>query len=162
MNEVEIRAWVESTSTLITPKMPLDSGEMDHIAKCLHHIDRWYHEDFPISDFLTAVVQNNFCEASVRADDTNRKAFYLYALFLHNHIPSGYAIKAQLQKTHTESKVLEQLKVLAELEKILPSVVAVFNIPEVADHIPFGLKDQIAEYAFSNKANRLVSILEGK
>ena len=93
MNEADIRKWVESSATLM-PNIPLDSDEMDHIAMCLHHIYRWYHEDYPIGDFLTAVVREQFSEACIRADDINRKALYLYALFLANKLPLGYRRKA--------------------------------------------------------------------
>jgi len=93
MNETDIRQWVESNAKSM-PKIPLDSNEMDHIAMCLHHIYRWYHEDYPIGDFLTAVVKNQFSEACFQADDINRKAFYLYALFLANKLPIDYIKKA--------------------------------------------------------------------
>jgi len=61
----------------------------------MHHIYRWYHKDYPIGDFLTAVVRNDFTEACFQADDINRKAFYLYALFLANKIPMDYRMKAK-------------------------------------------------------------------
>tara|TARA_Y100000310_G_scaffold246164_2_gene251297 strand:- start:1685 stop:1945 length:261 start_codon:yes stop_codon:yes gene_type:complete len=72
--------------------------ELDHIARCMYHIHRWYHEDYPLGDFLTAVVQDKLTEACFRADDINRKALYLYALFLVNKINYDYREKARAMK----------------------------------------------------------------
>lgn len=96
--ESDIRRWVESTAEAFMPNIELTSAEFDHIAMCMYHIDRWYHEGYPIGDFLTAVVRNEFSEACIRADDTNRKVLYLYALFLANKLPHDYRKKA-LAKT---------------------------------------------------------------
>jgi len=90
MKQSEVRQWVEDQAD----SWMLDLDELAHIAMCLHHIWQWYFEGRPLGDFLTAVVQDKFAEACVRADDVNRKAFYLYALFLHNKIGSDYREKA--------------------------------------------------------------------
>ena len=76
------------------PEIPLSFDELDHISMCMEHIYRWYYEGYPIGSFLTAVVRNDFGEACFKADDTNRKALYLYALFLANKIPFDYRKKA--------------------------------------------------------------------
>ncbi|KKN62618.1 hypothetical protein LCGC14_0510290 [marine sediment metagenome] len=87
MNELEIRHWVGSNASSLMPETNFTPEELDHIAMCIEHLYRWYSEGYPIGDFLTAVAQNNFSEACFRADDTNRKALYLYALFLANKVP---------------------------------------------------------------------------
>ena len=89
----DVRQWLERNVSLM-PDLELDAKELDHVAMCMHHIYRWYQEDYPIGDFLKAVVKNDLCEAFFRADDANRKSLYLYALFLHNKLPADYRKKA--------------------------------------------------------------------
>ncbi|KKN03093.1 hypothetical protein LCGC14_1111200 [marine sediment metagenome] len=93
MEQSEVRAWLQDNATM-QPNIELAPAELDHIAMCMHHIWQWYFEGRPLGDFLTAVVQDKFAEACVRADDVNRKAFYLYALFLANKIGFNYRDKA--------------------------------------------------------------------
>ncbi len=93
MEESEVRQWVEQNATL-QPNIELTPKELDHIAMCMHHIWQWYFEGRPLGDFLTAVIQDKFAEACVRADDVNRKALYLYALFLANKVGQDYIEKA--------------------------------------------------------------------
>ena len=93
MTEEEVRQWVEQNTTL-QPGMALAPEELDHIAMCMHHIWQWYFEGRPLGDFLTAVVQDKFAESCFRADDVNRKALYLYALFLSNKVGYDYRDKA--------------------------------------------------------------------
>lgn len=94
MNQDDIRQWVETNAKGLIYNMEFTSDEVDHISMCMHHIYRWYYEGYPIGDFLTSVVRNDFSEACLRADDINRKALYLYALFLSNKIPFDYRTKA--------------------------------------------------------------------
>lgn len=94
MDEAIIRQWVEQNAKGLMPEMGFIPEELDHVAMCLHHIYRWYHEGYPIGDFLTSIVQNDFSEACFHADDINKKALYLYALFLANKIPFDYREKA--------------------------------------------------------------------
>lgn len=93
MEQSEIRTWLEANAKLM-PDTAFASDELDHVAMCMHHLYRWYHEGYPIGDFLTAVVKNDFTEACFQADDTNRKAFYLYALFVANKISLEHRKKA--------------------------------------------------------------------
>ena len=93
MEESDIRQWVEA-NTVLQPEIRLTPKEVGHIAMCLHHIWLWYFEGRPLGDFLTAIVQDKFAEACIRADDVNRKALYLYALFLANKITLTYRKKA--------------------------------------------------------------------
>uniref|UniRef100_A0A6M3LNZ9 Uncharacterized protein n=1 Tax=viral metagenome TaxID=1070528 RepID=A0A6M3LNZ9_9ZZZZ len=95
MNESDIRKWVEDNAKYNEILLRLTSDELDHIAMCMHHIYRWCEEDYPIGGFLTAVVRNDFTETCFKADDVNRKALYLYALFLANKIPFDYRKKAE-------------------------------------------------------------------
>lgn len=95
MDEAEIRQWVEANARGLMPDTQWADGDLDHIAMCMHHIYRWYHEGYPIGDFLTAVVRDEFSSACFRADGTNKKALYLYALFLANKIPYDYRLKAR-------------------------------------------------------------------
>ncbi len=95
MEYTDIRSWVESNAAFFMPNEKFSSEELDHIAKCLHHIYLWYHEDYPIGHFLTAVVHNDFSTACIRADDINIRALVLYAQFLGNKIPFNYRDKAE-------------------------------------------------------------------
>ena len=103
MNESDIRYWVEQNADGLMLDADFTSREFDHIAMCMHHIYMWYHDGYPIGDFLTAVVRNDFSKACFQADDVNRKALYLYALFLANRIPGDYREKA-LGKKKEEAK----------------------------------------------------------
>ncbi len=101
LNQNDIQKWVDANARgLMTTQFTDD--EIGHISMCMHHIYRWYHEGYPIGHFLTAVVRNDFSLACVKADDTNRKALYLYALFLANKIPGDYRQKALGVKEETE------------------------------------------------------------
>jgi len=90
MNLSDIRQWVEENAKGLMPDTGFTPDELDHLAKCMHHITMWYHENYPIGRFLTAVVKNDFTEACFQADNINRKALYLYALFLANKLPYDY------------------------------------------------------------------------
>jgi len=94
MEQSDIRQWVEANAKGLMPEIPLSPDEVEHVSMCLEHILKWYHEGYPIGHFLTAVVKNDFSGACIRADDVNRKALYLYALFLANKIPFDYRDKA--------------------------------------------------------------------
>jgi len=95
MDGQKIREWVESNARGLLPQMLFADDEIDHIAMCMHHIYRWYHEGYPIGHFLNAVVKNDFMTACVKADVINQKALYLYALFCANKIPGDYREKAK-------------------------------------------------------------------
>jgi len=101
MNRMDIEKWVASNAMGLMSEIPLSPDEVRHISMCMEHITKWYYEDYPIGDFLTAVVRNDFTEACFHADDINRKAFYLYALFLANKIPADWRMKAMGVKYET-------------------------------------------------------------
>jgi len=101
IDENQIKDWVKINASGLMPDIPLQENEIEHITMCLDHLVKWYYEDYPIGNFLTAVVKNDFTEACFQADGTNRKSLYLYALFLANKLPFDYRIKAnpKLAKT---------------------------------------------------------------
>lgn len=94
MDRDKIRNWVTQNAEGLMPDIPFTPNELDHISMCMEHILKWYYEDYPIGDFLTSVVKNDFCEACYHADNVNRRALYLYAIFLANKIPFDYKDKA--------------------------------------------------------------------
>ncbi len=93
LNQDDIQKWVASNARGLMTTQFTDY-EIEHISMCMEHIYKWYHEGYPLGHFLTHVVRNEFSEACVQADDTNRKALYLYALFCANKIGSDYRDKA--------------------------------------------------------------------
>ncbi len=87
----EIRQWVESNATMMPETFRFAPDELDHVAMCMEHIQEWYYGRRPdLGNFLRAVVRNDFRVACTRADDVNRRALYLYALFVFNKIPADY------------------------------------------------------------------------
>ena len=94
LEENAIRDWVEQNARGLMPETQFTDDELAHIAMYMYHVYRWYHEGYPLGGFLTAIVQDKFTEACFRADDINRKALYLYALFLANKIGYDYRKKA--------------------------------------------------------------------
>ncbi len=97
MDVKELRDWVKSNAEALMPEIPLAEEEIDHITMCMQHIYLGYMEGHPLGRFLTAVVRNNFSEACVEADTANRKALYLYALFLANKLGADYREKAKVE-----------------------------------------------------------------
>jgi len=85
----DIRAYVEDNN-----EPGLNSNEVDHVAMCMEHISKWYYEDYPLGDFLTAVVNNDLINAVFTADDVNKKALKLYAWFLTWKLPADWRKKA--------------------------------------------------------------------
>ncbi len=89
MDFAAIRKYAEDNN-----EPQLTSEELDHVAMCMEHIQKWYYEDYPLGHFLTAVVNNNLVEAVFHADDTNIKALKLYAWFLTWNLPADWRTKA--------------------------------------------------------------------
>ncbi len=90
MSYTEIREYLERNNgeTYLTP------DELDHVAMCCESISKWYHEDYPLGSFLSAVVRNDLIQAVFLADDINLKALKLYAWFLTWNIPDDWRQKA--------------------------------------------------------------------
>ncbi len=95
VDTVAVRKWVESNAKLI-PSVSFTADELDHISMCAEHLLRHYLDGYPVGDFLTAVTKNDFLDACFQADDTNRKALYLYALFIVNKIPASMRRTARI------------------------------------------------------------------
>jgi len=89
MNRHEIWEYLEANN-----EPHLTSEELNHVAMCCHHIWKWYYEDNPIGDFLTAIVRNDLLGAIFKADDINIKALKLYAYFLAWEMPGDWRSKA--------------------------------------------------------------------
>ena len=90
MTLTEIRKYVGDNNE---PKLRPD--ELDHVAMCMEHIQKWYYEDYPLGSFLTAIVNNDLMGAVFQADEINLRALKLYAWFLTWNLPSDRRKKAQ-------------------------------------------------------------------
>ena len=93
MTYEEIRQYAEDNN-----EPGLTSEELDHVAMCMEHIQKWYYEGYPLGHFLTAVVNNNLMEAVFRADAVNIRALKLYAWFLTWNLPADWRQKNNLAK----------------------------------------------------------------
>ena len=76
------------------------SGRVTHVAMCMHHIYLWHmridgHEQ-GLGGFLTAVIRNDFMDACLRADSTNRVVLSLYARFLRTVAPKDYKVQRKV------------------------------------------------------------------
>ena len=92
MEYSEIRKYAENNNEPnLTPE------ELDHVAMCMEHIQRWYYEDYPLGSFLTAVVNNNLIGAVFSADGINIRALKLYAWFLTWNMPADWQVKAKVK-----------------------------------------------------------------
>jgi len=85
MDYTEIREYAERNN-----EPGLNSEELDHVAMCMEHIQKWYYEDYPLGDFLTAVVRNDLMGAVFQADDVNIGALKMYAWFLTWNLPADW------------------------------------------------------------------------
>ena len=83
-----IKEWVKDNAEGLMPETHFTPDELEHITMCCNHLFEWATLDRPLGNFLTAVKDNNFWKACTKADDTNRRALYLYAMFMLNWIPA--------------------------------------------------------------------------
>ena len=83
-----IKEWVKDNADSLMPETHFTGEELDHITMCCEHLFQWATEGRPIGGFLTAIANNNFREACIQADDVNRRALYLYAIFMFNRMPA--------------------------------------------------------------------------
>ncbi len=90
MTLAEIRKYIEDNNE---PNLKPD--ELDHVAMCMEHIQKWYYEDYPLGSFLTAIVSNDLIGAVFKADYINLKALKLYAWFLIWNLPSDWRKKTK-------------------------------------------------------------------
>ncbi len=82
-----IREWVFENAEGLMPDQHFAEEELAHITMCCEHLFEWATKERPLGDFLSAIRDNNFIEACIRADDVNRKGLYLYAMFMLNRMP---------------------------------------------------------------------------
>jgi len=90
MNHEEIRQYAK-----VNNEPGLNSNELDHVAMCMEHIQKWYYEDYPLGSFLKSVVRNDLVQACFRADDVNLKALKMYAYFLTWELPADWRVKGK-------------------------------------------------------------------
>ena len=90
MDYTEIREYVERNN-----EPNLNSDELDHVAMCMEHISKWYYKDYPLGDFLTAIIRNDLIGACFHADNINIKALKLYAWFLTWNLPADWREKGK-------------------------------------------------------------------
>ena len=111
LDSLRIREWVVSNVKLM-PDVNTTLDDLDHIVNCLEHLYHHYTAGSPIGDFLSAVADNNLAEAVVRADDVNRKALYLYVLFLANELPYSWVLaRRKSEKALRELQAKEKVSV---------------------------------------------------
>ncbi len=82
------KEWVKDNAEGLIPDTHFAPDELEHITTMCEHLHEWATEGRPLGSFLTAVVNNDLIEANVRADDVNRRALYLYVMFMLNRIPA--------------------------------------------------------------------------
>lgn len=82
------KEWVTDNAQGLMPDQHFTEEELAHITMCCEHLFEWATHDRPVGHFLTAIVNNNFIEACIQADDVNRRALYLYAMFMLNRMPA--------------------------------------------------------------------------
>ena len=83
-----IKEWVKDNAEGLMPEVMFTAEDLEHITMCCEHLYEWATLDRPLGSFLTAITDNNFRLACILADDVNRKALCLYAMFMLNRIPA--------------------------------------------------------------------------
>lgn len=78
--------WIRDNSSDISWKI----DDIDHVIDCFESIYNWYEKGWVPGGFLTAVLKNDLKMACFLADHVNRPNLYLYAMFLHWHMPHNY------------------------------------------------------------------------
>ena len=68
----------------------MDIESLQHVAECCHALVEWSHGQRTLGDFLIAVVENKLTEAVYMADETNRRALWLYPAFIREVAPVGW------------------------------------------------------------------------
>ena len=92
MDRAQIEVWVK-TNLKLMPEQHFSEEDIQHIVMCCDHLAQWDRgEGAGLGHFLTAVWENNFVRACTRADGVNRRALYLYAMFMLNHTSEGEKI----------------------------------------------------------------------
>ncbi len=94
LNADDIQRWVRRQEEA----KRLTGDEFDHVVFCLHKIYKHAAENAVIEKFLSAVLKNDFIEAGLFADETNRKVLSLYAKFVHNVPPMHFVQKQREER----------------------------------------------------------------
>ncbi len=123
MNHTEIRQYAERNN-----ETGLTIEELDHVAICMEHIQKWYYEDFPLGGFLTAIVKNDLVGAVLKADDVNIKALKLYAYFLTWELPADWIIR------DAENSFKAGMRKVVEYMGIYENEL---GFCEISNHIPY-------------------------
>jgi len=85
---MNIKEWVYQNTKGLMPEQSFTDEELDHVTMGCEHLYEWATTDRTLGHFLAAVVDNNFRVACTKADIINRKALYLYAMFMFNRMPA--------------------------------------------------------------------------
>ena len=88
MTEQTIAEWVKDNAEGLMPDQFFSGDDLQHITMCCEHLLEGLTEGRPLGNFLTAVASNDLIEANIRADGVNRRALYLYVMFMLNRVPS--------------------------------------------------------------------------
>jgi hypothetical protein len=87
LEKFEVVDWLldqPETLTMITHQ------EVDHVASCIMSIYNWRHDNMKMGHFCTALMRNDLVGAAGCADGTNKKALFLYAMFMYNVLPANW------------------------------------------------------------------------
>jgi len=90
--EAKLRSYIESDCRYIYPS-GLDEEVIWQVARCIHHIYEHYHKWNQPGQFLMALATNNFDKIMDYADSENKRAIYLYRLYLYNCAPGNWREK---------------------------------------------------------------------
>ena len=83
-----IAEWVKDNAEGLMPDTHFSNDDLQHITICCEHLFEWAMHGGDLGHFLTAVKDNDFIEACIRADGVNQRALYLYAMFMLNRMPA--------------------------------------------------------------------------
>ena len=106
--------------------------EATNIPSRMHYaIVLWIKTGRVPGGFLTAVLENNFNLAVVKADDENAKVLVDYVHFLHNYAPSGCWGSPANVKDWSQSGGVEGIE--ARKTKLLAGIPELTGIPKKED-----------------------------
>lgn len=83
-----IAEWVKENAEGLMPDTHFSNDDLQHITMCCERLFEWAMNGGDLGHFLTAVKDNDFIEACIRADGVNQRALYLYAMFMLNRMPT--------------------------------------------------------------------------
>jgi len=110
LNDVELREWIEVNRD---PYSDFNLN-VNHAIHMCRTISNWYYHNFPMGDFCTAMVKNDFIEAVARADDINLHQLKIYMLFLTWHIGEDYLERGNKVMSFTPNKTTHVQNVIRD------------------------------------------------